>query len=329
MLRTFGRLGCPVWNSIELEWEGLQPDLVTPGRLERLYGGEQFTVMARLRAPGEGAVTLRARHGDDVRSWSLPLDTAEVADSDAGLPALLARLAIRDLEEAPRTGSVQTTRKRDGREKRILELACAYQVMSSLTSFVAVDRESHVEGTAELRRVPVALTRGWGGMEQTVCRKTLIRQPSFFINKAAGRKGVLEDVGCISRCEDQPYSLDKESLKRNLARPAPGDPDLLLQLVLAQQADGSWRLTRELANAVGAKLKDLKLEAASLTHLDPETAAAVVATRWALQTLAIRLAEREVEWSGVAAKARAWLAAAAMPFPICIDHVVAYADGAD
>ncbi|MBK7702612.1 MAG: hypothetical protein IPI34_06780 [bacterium] len=99
--------------------------------------------------------------------------------------------------------------------------------------------------------------------------------------------------------------------------------------MLAQQADGSWRLTRELAKAVGAKLKALKLEAASLTHLDPDTAAAVVATRWALQTLAVRLADREVEWSGAAAKARAWLLVATGQILICTDPVVAYADGAD
>ncbi|MBK6900801.1 MAG: VWA domain-containing protein [bacterium] len=322
VLRTFGRLGCPAWSSIVLEWEGLQPDLVTPGTLNRLFGGEQFTVMARLRAPGEGTVTLRARDGDNVRSWSLPLDTAEVADSDAGLPALLARLAIRDLEEAPRTGSVQTTRKRDGREKRILELACAYQVMSSLTSFVAVDQESRVEGTAELRRVPVALTRGWGGADagMIMCKCDNVDymvkcapSSNFMANLFSSKGSTWMDA--------EEHSEDGENNRKRLER---DEPDLLLQLVLAQQADGSWRLTRELAKAVGAKLKALKLEAASLTHLDPDTAAAVVATRWALQTLAVRLAEREVEWSGAAAKARAWLLVATGQILICTDPVSSY-----
>ena len=94
--------------------------------------------------------------------------------------------------------------------------------------------------------------------------------------------------------------------------------------MLAQQADGSWRLTRELAKAIGAKLKDLKLEAASLTHLDPDTAAAVVATWWALQTLATRLADREVEWRGAAVKARAWLAVATGQILICTDPSSGY-----
>ena len=318
VLRTFGRLGCPAWTGIELEWEGLEPDLVTPGRLIRLFGGEQFTVMARLRTPGEGTVTLRARDGDNVRSWSLPLDTAEVADSDAGLPALLARLAIRDLEEAPpRTGSAQTARKRSGPEKRIVELACAYQVMSSLTSFVAVDQESQVEGTAELRRVPVALTRGWGGMDQQLNMPRTQRKFSANFVTSYRMNNVLMDSQPEKCCCENRECLDTK----------PASPDLLLQLVLAQQADGSWRLTRELAKAVGAKLKDLKLEAASLTHLDPDTAAAVVATRWALQTLATRLADREVEWSGAAAKARAWLAVATGQILICIDPVSGYLNG--
>lgn len=300
VLRMFARLGTPAWTGIELEWEGLEPDLVTPGSLDQLFGGEQFTVMARLRNPGEGTVTLRARHGDNVRSWSLPLDTSEVVDSDAGLPALLARRVIRDLEEKPRRmGSAQADRKRAGPEKRIVELACAYQVMSSLTSYVAVDLESHVEGTAELRRVPVALTRGWGGMD------VLQRMPHFncSIKASATTRFCMDNVlmgNTSEKCcrEDRKNSYEES-----------GSSDLLMQLMLAQQADGSWRLTRELAKIVGVTLKELKEEAANLTVLDPKTAAVVVATRWALLTLETRLADREVEWKGAAAKARTWLAA--------------------
>ncbi len=323
VLRMFGRLGGPAWTGIELEWEGLQPDLVTPGILNRLFGGEQFTVMARLRGAGEGSVTLRARDGENVRSWSLPLDTSEVAASDAGLPALMARLAIRDLEEAPpRTGSAQKERKRSGPEKRIVELACAYQVMSSLTSFVAVDRESHVEGTAELRRVPVALTRGWGGMDS----RHLIYECESIVYKA------YLDTGSDHEANRTLFSafrkMDAEQLagppRRRRTQVASGKPDLLMQLMLAQQADGSWLLTRELAKAVGAKLQELKQEARSLTTLDAVTAAAVVATRWALQTLETHLADREVEWAGAAAKARAWLAARPAAWSLCVDHGVPY-----
>jgi hypothetical protein len=117
--------------------------------------------------------------------------------------------------------------------------------------------------------------------------------PSYGLNNV-----VTDNLSGVRCYEDRQFS-DKET----------GTPDLLMQLMLAQQADGSWRLTRDLAKAVGATLKELKKEAALLTALDPKAAAAVVATRRALLTLETRLADREVEWKGAAAKARTWLAA--------------------
>ena len=171
--------------------------------------------------------------------------------------------------------------------------------MSSLTSYVAVDLESHVEGTAVLRRVPVALTRGWGGMD------VLQRMPHFncSIKASATTRFCMDNVLMDNMSEKCCREDRKNSYEES------GSSDLLMQLMLAQQADGSWRLTRELAKIVGVTLKELKEEAALLTALDSMTAAAVVATRRALLTLETRLADREVEWKGAAAKARTWLAA--------------------
>ena len=115
---------------------------------------------------------------------------------------------------------------------------------------------------------------------------------------------------CKNRMDDDASEVSCKAMLRSPREElVHGEPDLLMQLMLAQQADGSWRLTRELAKLVGATLKELKEEAALLTALDSMTAAAVVATRRALLTLETRLADREVEWKGAAAKARTWLAA--------------------
>jgi Ca-activated chloride channel homolog len=316
VMRQFARLDVPAWDDISLDWGDLTPDLVTPGTLNRLFGGEQFTVMARLPGAGKGVVTLRARDGENVRAWSLQLDTAQVAGTDAGLPALLARGAIRDLEEAPpRTGSAQTDRKRVSPEKRIVELACAYQVMSSQTSFVAVDLDSHVEGAAELRRVPVALTRGWGGMDLLLNMPNIALRKSAPVGTPMGRRRMSArfsinadecdaDVSVLRCCDSISYVAE-----------ASAAPDPLLDLVLAQQADGSWRLTQKLAKAAGLKLRALQKTASGLTGLDPKEAAAVVATLAALHLLESQHAARRVEWAGAAAKAEAWLAARSAALP--------------
>ena len=80
---------------------------------------------------------------------------------------------IRDLEEGrsplhDRHGSLQDRGGRDRVKQEIARLGVTYGLVSSETSFVAVEeRKTPVQDPAVLRRVPIALTRGWGGREDT------------------------------------------------------------------------------------------------------------------------------------------------------------------
>ncbi len=169
-----------------IDWGGLQPDLVAPAQLPPLYPGTPLTVFARVpasrRAPGEGdrsaaagsarpvQVTLTATGPDGETRLTAAADLGRAA-ADEAVPRLFAREAIRDLEEGRGAVVGRGSRQRDRQEARvkdaIVSLATRYALMSSYTSFVAVEKRDAGEASdlppAELRRIPVALLRDWHG----------------------------------------------------------------------------------------------------------------------------------------------------------------------
>ncbi|MCC6621542.1 MAG: VWA domain-containing protein [Deltaproteobacteria bacterium] len=165
VLRHFGRLRTPTLGDIRVDWGGLeveQAPRVTPP----VFQGEAVTIMAKVRAGQATAATLRA----GAHAWTVPLDL-ERARAGGPVPTLWARAAIRDLEsDAGRHGSSQqrgTQADRDAaKRKKLVDLGRAHGLLSSATSYVAVEVRADADkttGPAELRKIPVALTAGWGG----------------------------------------------------------------------------------------------------------------------------------------------------------------------
>lgn len=162
VLRMFGRVSTPALGEVSVDWNGLQVEQA-PRRTPPVFGGDALTVLARIRAGHTHSVTLRAGE----LSWTVPLDL-EKADKGGPIPTLWARKTIEELEDGQQSqGSNQRRGNRQERNKeKIIELAKRYKLMSSHTSFVAVEeRAPHEQSTAQarLRQVPVALTKGWHG----------------------------------------------------------------------------------------------------------------------------------------------------------------------
>ncbi len=161
VLRTFGRLNTPIFDKIDLRWGKTKAD-IAPKQLPPLFAGEGMTLFARIQDGYDSAVTLQA----DQQQWSLPLDF-EKAERNSPIPILWARHAIRDLEESDDSGSQQRridteTKKRE----KILQLSKDFGLMSSVASYIAIEERPTDERSDEpvaLRRVPIALTTGWGG----------------------------------------------------------------------------------------------------------------------------------------------------------------------
>ena len=84
---------------------------------------------------------------------------------------LAARARIRELEESPewtRAVARSSGNARCRASREIIDFSIRYGLISRETSYVAIERrETPVLGDMQLRRVPIALTSGWGGLDRS------------------------------------------------------------------------------------------------------------------------------------------------------------------
>lgn len=326
-----------------IDWGGLQPDLVAPAQLPPLYPGTPLTVFARVpaarRAPGEGdqsaaagsarpvQVTLTATGPDGETRLTTAADLGRAA-ADEAVPRLFAREAIRDLEEGRGAAVGGGSRQRDRQEARvkdtIVSLATRYALMSSYTSFVAVEKRDAGEVSdlppAELRRIPVALLKDWHGTSAW----PRLAQRAFM--RAVGRRAPLMQEQAFSLPpmhsefteDDYSDSVERESLRFSLTSRAVrfkrGDIGSaeLVAFMGRQRADGSWSLDPTTFARVGVPEAKLMAVAAELrTAL--AAADDAVATVLAIYLLERQFSSMDVEWRLAVDKAEAWLAARGLP----------------
>ncbi|MEL6177500.1 MAG: VIT domain-containing protein [Myxococcota bacterium] len=161
VLRMFRRVATPALQDIKVDWGAMEVEQ-TPVEVPPVFEGEALTILGRIKHGDAREVVLSA----GAHRWSVPIDL-EHAQVDSPVPTLWARGRIRDIEDGrvPQRGSRQG-RGRDRNHERLVALGTRYGLMTSVTSYVAVETRAHDErsqGEAQLRRVPVALTVGWGG----------------------------------------------------------------------------------------------------------------------------------------------------------------------
>ncbi len=163
VLRMSGRLGSPALQNASIEWHGVEAEMAR-SMVPPVFVGDVLTVFGRVVSGSTDKVTLVAGE----RRWSVPVDL-EHAQAQSALPSLWARGRITELEDklSQRRGSAQRRPSQETRRvQQIIELGKRYGLMTSHTSYVAIEERPPSERTqnqAELRRVPVALTHGWGG----------------------------------------------------------------------------------------------------------------------------------------------------------------------
>jgi Ca-activated chloride channel homolog len=348
VLRQFARLATPRLADITVSWGGAKVTRQAPATPPAVFSGEPLLVWAHLGSRPKGEIELSGTvDGRPVRF------TVPVADNPAKgdmIATLAARAAIRDLEEgtaaAQRGGSQQRERKQHSVDKAILDLALEYGLLSSRTSMVAVEIREGVKDhrAPELRRVPVALTHGWGGvadarpapgLAKSVMPPVMMPSPGMMPSAppppprsiaASPAAGVFAAVGAAvsdgafgsaHECFEAPEPVMFQRMrsvpkgaaksKREMGDQPGQGADLLTALVRLQRANGRWELAAPLAEALGVPLATLQGVLAALPELGGK--GDCVATLAALDALQRRLADREDEWRMLAAKAEAWLTA--------------------
>ncbi|MEH2504673.1 Ca-activated chloride channel family protein [Bradyrhizobium sp. AZCC 1578] len=154
MRRLFAKLENPAVTNLVAKFSDASADM-TPAAIPDVYRDEPLVLAAKLDKLA-GSVEIRGRIGD--RPWSVTLPLADAAEGK-GLSKLWARHKIADAEVA------RTTRQAtpEDADKAILALALEHQLVTRLTSLVAVDKTpSRPQGEPlKVSELPINLPAGW------------------------------------------------------------------------------------------------------------------------------------------------------------------------
>ncbi|HEX8916092.1 MAG TPA: hypothetical protein VF796_27335, partial [Humisphaera sp.] len=166
VLRTFARLASPAVADVALDWGGAE--VQTLAEVPPVFDGDVLAVFGRCPGTLPKHATLSCKVGDRTRSWRVEVPAA-AADDQGVIATMWARRTIQSLEEVNGPAQVRHRKHKLTREQEsIVRLSKQFTLLSSLTTFVTVEHRSEAErnaGEPELRRVPVALAAGWGGVD--------------------------------------------------------------------------------------------------------------------------------------------------------------------
>jgi Ca-activated chloride channel family protein len=154
MRGLFAKLENPAVTNLTAKFSEAAAD-ITPAAIPDVYRDEPLVLAAKLNKLA-GSVEIKGRIGD--RPWVVTLPLANAAEGK-GLSKLWARRKIADAEVARTT---QQTSPEDA-DKAILGLALEHQLVTRLTSLVAVDKTpSRPEGEPlKVSELPINLPAGW------------------------------------------------------------------------------------------------------------------------------------------------------------------------
>ena len=330
VLRQFNRIASPPLTGVCVECPGVEASMA-PRDVPPVFDGDALTLFIRFQGEiPEGAVLRGDSLGGPLRaevSFDADIEEGNLAST------LWAQARLRELEDGSagggsRRGSNQRGRKDQRRGDPILTLALRHGLVSSRTSFVAVEVRDEADRTqqqAELRRIPVALTSGWGDIKRRQVRSR--QRPRMASPLAATLSAGLRTLSARQAPRSAPADIRAFSALRmsRASAPASGIDDLLgavadklgeaceeacapgggmdhLDLLMLQRADGSFTAGPGLIEYTGLSPDDLT-DIASDLGVDE----AVVATVAALMVLHRDASGRRDEWRRAATKADRWL----------------------
>lgn len=325
VLRQFARLLSPALTDVQLEWigsAGAKVDVTqAPVAIPPVFAGARLSIYAFTRGDRPSQARLTANGPSGRLSFDVPIRAAERAGRT--ISTLAARARIRELEESSEylsaRGSKQRARREDRVKAEIIALSMKYGLLSRETSFVAIERrETPVKGDVKLRKIPVALTAGWGGRER------VFAYAQWFDTGVAAADAVasssLRSMASppMARFSKSSGPIIASPLRGSTSSPPPAltrrrKPSRVQELIVLQHAEGFWDLERELASIMGRDLADLRAAIKGAAG-SSEVVARAWATALALVWLERHATDTHDEWRMLAAKAHEWLdRAAAVP----------------
>jgi len=196
MRDLFAKLENPVVTGLTASFSEAKADL-TPNALPDLYSGEPLVLAARLDKLA-GDLTIKGRIGDQPWTVTLPLDRAA---EGKGLSKVWARRMIDDAEMARTLNKLKPA----DADSAILSLALEHQLVTQLTSLVAVDKTPSRPAAEPLKLadLPVNLPAGWDFAKVFGQRQPLQRQPA---ERRAETDGKSIQVAAAKRLQPMPVA---------------------------------------------------------------------------------------------------------------------------
>ena len=330
VLRQFRRLLSPALMNVKVEW-GAVGAAQAPAVVPPVFAGGRLLLYGLLPNPATNSsrTTVRLTAEGPSGNVVFPVEV-EPGRTTSGrtVATLAARARIRELEESPEwtsiRGSQQHERKASRVSREIIDLSIRYGLVSRETSYVAIEkRQTPVLGDVQLRRVPIALTSGWGALNRGYMHSPLARPGLAAPPSAVARMDCLgtspRPVPSAPMSDSRGGRFPSFSLRRKLkpglgARPvvtgatptSSSTSSGMHALIALQRADGHWELSKPFATAIGRDLRLLE-SAHPGVNLSPQAKAAW-ATALALMWLDAQASASRDEWRLLADKAGKWLA---------------------
>ncbi|MCX5809835.1 MAG: VIT domain-containing protein [Proteobacteria bacterium] len=267
------------------------------------YLNETISLFGRLKTEINipDALKLTGSIGGKLMEWSIPIE--QIKDTASTIPILWAKEFIRDIEEGVRTpaGSKQAERKEFRSKEEIIHLSKTYGVISRETSFVAVEKREDKDktlGEVVLRKVPVMLTKDWGGVER---KSQYDSSTSFYIG--------VSDVGGAAMARDESPMFMRSGTESSsfLRKKVPTNQDIILKVLSLQQFEGGFEIDWELADMLNLSLIEIRKIAEKISGKYKIDKHRLICTAMILVILEKRFDGEKSQWETLAEKSRKWL----------------------
>lgn len=147
----FERISHPALTELHVDWGGMRVAEIFPNQLPDLFVGHPLIVTGRFRGNPNTPIRFSGNAGGEQLHFQVPV-TSTTTSTNSGLASIWARMKIAELAE-------QSIYEPNANwASQIKQVALDYSLMSSFTSFIAVDsthRTAGDEGTAVPVSVPV------------------------------------------------------------------------------------------------------------------------------------------------------------------------------
>ena len=197
-------------------------------------------------------------------------------------------------------------------KEEIIQLSREFAILSRETSFVAVEKrvgEEKTTGEAVLRKIPVMLTKGWGGVQMDlssgIAAPTIMGKlaaPLFSIKAVSrDRDSLMEPADGYRLSEDSPLFFNKESFE-----PPRTSEDILMQILSLQRAEGGFEINRDISQKIGITIGELKKLSKKIKAIKKTDMLILLSTAIILQLLKKYYSDREDEWKELVGKSELW-----------------------